>query len=119
MPYDDQVTIDKIELLELATRKCNAYRNKARELLEAFGEIQDIVTPEQTSKEQDKNPDGTPKFDGNGRPVLIDVVIPEVREIPKDRRTFGGKFTDATRSAIQTDAVAGADKLLVELDKLA
>jgi len=99
MPYDEADAQAKSNLLRLKERNLRILQSEIKITMAAFSEIFDVP-------EQDKNPDGTPKFDNKGVPVMI-------IKIPQDRGTFA-EMTPARRNMIFDKAMVEADVILAK-----
>lgn len=99
MPYDETITQTKITTLEQKNQDLRSLVQEVEKILMSLRQLLDI-------REQDKEADGTPKIDGNGSPVFINIM-------PIDQDTME-RLTPARRTTVYDKMIAAADIVLAK-----
>lgn len=111
MPFveaDVQARIEKLN--KIIGLKVSAL-NERDELNKLLDELKSEAIPEQ--QKPDKNLDGTPKIDTDGKPVMI--TIPAVDAVFGKKMDHGSLLTDAERDRRADDHMAKADKIIAAI----
>ncbi len=99
MPYDEKIALAKIGELN---QKQKALRILEHEISNITNSLQQLID----IQEQDKEANGSPKFNEKGQPVMIKVI-------PIDRDTLE-KLSTARRTAVYDKMIVAADAVIAK-----
>lgn len=123
MPFDAVKNKDYLKNVQLVLVKINALKSTLGNIESNLVKIETVVLEGAHTERREKTPAIPEKDNGDGTttpkvPAVFERIdIPEKTIIPINKNTFEA-FTDVERTKISETAIAEADKVFVETDKL-